>query len=84
MATIIKEAKLGEVRKGSHSCFEKANNFLKGILQYGNYCPVCGEKLIEKKEVIIFKCSMCGEPILANLFDYNYCPNCGAKFKKED
>ena len=78
MAKIISETKKQQVHK-EHKCFEK-NSFLKGFYSFSNYCPECGESLLEEKEVTSHRCSECGEIFIIKT---KYCPNCGEKFDNE-
>lgn len=77
MASIIIEDKTKQLPKGKHKCFEK-DSFLKGLYSLSNYCPQCGEYLLEEKPVKILRCSECGEIVL---FNARFCSGCGAKFE---
>lgn len=75
MARIISETKKQKVHK-EHKCFED-NSFLKGFYGFGNYCPQCGEYLLEDKDVTTHQCSECSENLIIKTA---FCSNCGAKF----
>lgn len=75
MARIIIEVKRQEVHK-EHKCF-KNNSFLMGFYGFSNFCPECGESLLEEKEVKTNRCSECGEILIIKTV---FCSNCGVKF----
>lgn len=79
VAKIISEIKLTKVHK-EHSCLTPP--FIKGLFMFVNYCPRCGEYLIEEKKTTEHRCSECGQILFSfgRYFTYGYCPNCGEKF----
>jgi len=75
MAEIISETKKQPTHK-EHKCFER-NSFLKGFYGFSNFCPQCGEGLLEEKDVTTHRCSECGEILIIKTA---FCSNCGVKF----
>lgn len=81
MAKIISRTELTKTHK-EHSCLEGVP-FIKGLFTFVNYCPQCGEYLIEEKEITEHSCSECGQILFSfgRYFKHQYCPNCGVKFE---
>lgn len=82
MATIVTEAKITNSHK-EHRCLDDFTPFLRGLFTFANYCPKCGENLIEQKDTIERRCSECQQILFSfgRYFKYQYCPNCGARFE---
>ena len=79
MAIINVTKKPAKIHKLAHKCF-RGNSFLQGFYSLGNFCPICGESLLEDGENITYKCSECGQLLVPIKQAYNYCDNCGVKF----
>ncbi len=81
MAFIIRETKPANVHK-------KHKHFNTGVPwnTFFDYCPECGEYLLEAGEVTTEKCSCCNGTLPLHQFygiRHDYCPNCGAKFEHD-
>lgn len=83
MAKIISKEKLTKAHK-EHKCLD-GFPFIKGLFMFVNYCPKCGESLLEEKEATEYSCSECGQILFSfgRYFKHQYCPNCGVKFEEQ-
>jgi len=81
MAKIITETKLAKVHK-DHKCLDNYP-FIRGLFMFVNYCPKCGESLLEEKKTTEYRCSNCDQRLFSfgRHFKHEYCPNCGEKFE---
>lgn len=77
MAYIKTTHEPGLRREMKHPCLQ--NLPMGGILTWGNFCPLCGEKLAKECEDTLQRCSACNA-LLWWQAGYNYCTECGTKF----